>query len=338
MKEIRKTARDLMTGFCRVCPVCNGKACAGEVPGMGGLGTGSAFMTNVQALAKVTFNMRLVHEIIEPDTSTSILGLDLSMPVMAAPIGGVSFNMGGKRTEEEYINAIIDGSRQAGIIGCTGDGVPPFIHESGLAAIKAADGHGIPFIKPWEDTELYEKLANAKDSGATIIGMDIDAAGLITLRKMGRPVSPKSVDKLREIIARTGVKFIIKGVMTPQDASLALQAGADAIVVSNHGGRVLDHTPGTAEVLPAIAEQMKGKLGIIVDGGIRAGADVLKMLALGADAVMVGRPFSIAAMGGLTEGVVAYSETLRTELMQAMVMTGTESVAKISPALLYRKA
>ncbi|MDY0226580.1 MAG: alpha-hydroxy-acid oxidizing protein [Desulfomicrobium apsheronum] len=338
MKEIRKTARDLMTGYCRVCPVCNGKACAGEVPGMGGLGTGSAFMANVQALAKVTFNMRLVHEITEPDTSTSILGLDLSMPVMAAPIGGISFNMGGKRTEEEYIKAIIDGSRQAGIIGCTGDGVPPFIHESGLAAIAAAGGHGIPFIKPWEDAELYEKLAKAKDSGATIVGMDIDAAGLITLRKMGRPVSPKSVDTLREIIAKTGVKFIIKGIMTPEDATLALQAGADAIVVSNHGGRVLDHTPGTAEVLPAIAEKMKGKLGIIVDGGIRAGADVLKMLALGADAVMIGRPFSIAAMGGLTEGVVAYSETLRTELMQAMVMTGTESVAKISPALLYGKA
>ena len=338
MKEMRKTARDLMTGYCRVCPVCNGKACAGEVPGMGGLGTGSAFMANVQALAKVTFNMRLVHEITEPDTSTSILGMNLSMPVMAAPIGGVSFNMGGKRTEEEYIKAIIDGSRQAGIIGCTGDGVPPFIHESGLAAIAAAGGHGIPFIKPWEDAELYEKLAKAKDSGATIVGMDIDAAGLITLRKMGRPVSPKSVDTLREIIAKTGVKFIIKGIMTPEDAALALQAGADAIVVSNHGGRVLDHTPGTAEVLPAIAEQMKGKLGIIVDGGIRAGADVLKMLALGADAVMIGRPFSIAAMGGLTEGVVAYSETLRTELIQAMVMTGTESVAKISPALLYGKA
>ncbi|SFL88674.1 FMN-dependent dehydrogenase, includes L-lactate dehydrogenase and type II isopentenyl diphosphate isomerase [Desulfomicrobium norvegicum] len=338
MKEVRKTARDLMTGYCRVCPVCNGKACAGEVPGMGGLGTGSAFMANVQALAKITFNMRLVHEITEPDTSTSILGMNLSMPVMAAPIGGISFNMGGKRTEEEYIKAIIDGSKQAGIIGCTGDGVPPVIHESGLAAITAAGGHGIPFIKPWEDAELYEKLAKAKDSGATIVGMDIDAAGLITLRKMGRPVSPKSVDTLREIIARTGVKFIIKGIMTPEDAALALQAGADAIVVSNHGGRVLDHTPGTAEVLPAIAEQMKGKLGIIVDGGIRAGADVLKMLALGADAVMVGRPFSIAAMGGLTEGVVAYSETLRTELIQAMVMTGTESVAKISPALLYGKA
>ena len=338
MKEMHKTARDLMTGFCRVCPVCNGKACAGEVPGMGGLGTGSAFMANVSALTTVKFNMRLMHGITEPDTRTSFLGLDLSMPVMAAPIGGVSFNMGGKRSEEEYITAVIDGCKQAGIIGCTGDGVPPFIHESGLAAIAAAGGHGIPFIKPWEDAELYEKLAKAKDSGAAIIGMDIDAAGLITLRKMGRPVSAKSVDTLREIIAKTGVKFIVKGVMTAQDAELAVEAGADAIVVSNHGGRVLDHTPGTAEVLPDIARQMKGKVAILADGGVRTGGDVLKMLALGADAVMIGRPFSIAAMGGLSEGVGAYIAALRTELMQAMVMTGTESIAKVSSALLYEKA
>jgi isopentenyl diphosphate isomerase/L-lactate dehydrogenase-like FMN-dependent dehydrogenase len=335
MKEIRKTARDLMTGFCRVCPVCNGKACAGEVPGMGGLGTGSAFMANVQALAKHTFNMRLVHDITEPDTSTTLLGLKLSMPVLAAPIGGISFNMGGKRTEEEYITAIIDGCKQAGIIGCTGDGVPPFIHEAAFAAISAAGGHGIPFIKPWEDAELYEKLLKAENCGAPILGMDIDAAGLITLRKMGRPVSPKSVDALREIISKIGAKFIVKGIMTPEDATLALEAGADAIVVSNHGGRVLDHTPGTAEVLPNIAAEMKGKLGIIVDGGVRTGADVLKMLALGADAVMIGRPFSIAAMGGLTEGVTTFSASLRTELMQAMVMTGTESIAKISPSILY---
>lgn len=336
MKEIRKTARDLMTGFCRVCPVCNGKACAGEVPGMGGLGTGSAFMANVQALAKHTFNMRLVHDITEPDTSTTLLGLKLSMPVLAAPIGGITFNMGGKRTEEEYITAIIDGCKQAGIIGCTGDGVPPFIHEAGFAAISAAGGHGIPFIKPWEDAELYEKLSKAENCGALILGMDIDAAGLITLRKMGRPVSPKSVDTLREIISKIGAKFIVKGVMTPEDATLALEAGADAIVVSNHGGRVLDHTPGTAEVLPNIAAEMKGKLGIIVDGGVRTGADVLKMLALGADAVMIGRPFSIAAMGGLTEGVTTFIAALRTELMQAMVMTGTKSIEKISPSILYQ--
>jgi len=336
VKEVRKNARDLMTGFCRVCPVCNGKACAGEVPGMGGLGTGSAFMANVQALAKLTFNMRLVHDITEPDTSGALLGQQLSMPVLAAPIGGVSFNMGGKRSEEEYITAIIEGCKHAGIIGCTGDGVPPLIHEAGLAAIAAADGHGIPFIKPWEHSELSEKLTKAQKSGANIIGMDIDAAGLITLRKMGRPVSPKSVETLRKIISEVGTKFIVKGIMTVEDATLALEAGADAIVVSNHGGRVLDHTPGTAEVLPVIAKQMKGKLDIIVDGGVRSGADVLKMLALGANAVMIGRPFSIAAMGGLTQGVTAFIEALRIELMQAMIMTGTKSLQHLSPDILYR--
>jgi isopentenyl diphosphate isomerase/L-lactate dehydrogenase-like FMN-dependent dehydrogenase len=243
--------------------------------------------------------------------------------------------MGGKRTEEEYVTAIVDGCKQTGIVGCTGDGVPPFIHEAGFAAISAAGGHGIPFIKPWEDDELYEKLAKAKDSGASVVGMDIDAAGLITLRKMGRPVSPKPVDTLREIITKAGLKFIVKGIMCVEDAKLALEAGADAIVVSNHGGRVLDHTPGTADVLPGIARELKGKLTLFVDGGVRTGGDVLKMLALGADAVMIGRPFSIAAMGGLTEGVAAYAQALRTELMQAMVMTGAAKITELPSNLLF---
>lgn len=335
MKEIRSTARELMTGYCKVCPVCNGKACAGEVPGMGGLGTGSAFMANVLALAKYRFNMRLIHDVVQPQTRTSLLGLDLALPVIAAPIGGVSFNMGGKRSEDEYITAIIDGCKQNGLIGCTGDGVPPFIHESGFKAIAAAQGHGIPFIKPWEEAELNEKLEKAKSTGARIIGMDIDAAGLVTLRKMGRPVTPKTKQELAAIIDDLGVKLILKGIMTAEDALMARDAGAAAIVVSNHGGRVLDHTPGTAEVLAGIAQAVKGELPIIVDGGVRSGADILKMLALGADAVMIGRPFSIAAMGGLADGVGRYIEILGTELMQAMVMTGTASVNNVSPDILF---
>lgn len=86
MNETRKTAQKLLVGFCRVCPICNGRACAGEVPGMGGLGTGASFMANVMALAQKTFVMRLIHDVVEPQLDTSILGLDLFMPVMAAPI------------------------------------------------------------------------------------------------------------------------------------------------------------------------------------------------------------------------------------------------------------
>ncbi|MEZ4529327.1 MAG: alpha-hydroxy-acid oxidizing protein, partial [Desulfobacterales bacterium] len=303
MKEIRKTARERMQGYCRVCPVCNGRACAGEVPGMGGLGTGASFMANIESLAALRFCMRLIHDVKQPDTSVNFLGKKLEIPVLAAPIGGVSFNMGGKISEEDYILAVLSGCLEKGTLGCVGDGVPPFIHEAGYAAIQSLGGRGIPFIKPWEDRELYEKLEKAAAAGAQIAGMDIDAAGLITLKRMGRPVSPKPLEKIREIIGRSGMKFILKGIMTPDDARRALEAGADAIAVSNHGGRILDHTPGVAEVLPAVVKAVKGRIFILADGGIRSGGDVLKMLALGADAVMIGRPFSVAAVGGLKEGV-----------------------------------
>jgi len=335
MQEIYETAKVLMKGYCRVCKECNGNACVGEVPGMGGLGTASSFKANINALKKINFNMRLVHDVVEPDTAVSLLGKELSLPVLAAPIGGVSFNMGDGISEEAYIKSIIFGCREKGIIGCTGDGVPAFIHETGLSVIKEAGGHGIPFIKPWEDKELFEKLDKVKESGAGIVGMDIDAAGLITLKKMGRPVSPKTVEKLGQIIKRVSGKFILKGVMTVDDALSAVDAVADAIVVSNHGGRVLDFTPGAATVLPDISDVVKGKITILADGGVRTGGDVLKLLALGADAVMIGRPFSIAAVGGLQEGVERYIDKIRTELEQAMVLTGVSKACDVSRTILH---
>lgn len=335
MKEVRATARELMKGFCRVCPVCDGRVCAGEVPGMGGLGTGASFRANVQALADVRLNMRLLHDTAHPELGVSLLGRDLALPVLAAPIGGVSFNMGGKRGEADYVSAVLGGCRARGTLGCTGDGVPSFIIESGLAAIRELDGDGIPFIKPWEDAELYDKLGKAAEAGARIVGMDVDAAGLVTLAKMGRPVGPKSPAKLRDIIDRFPMQFIIKGVMTPDEARKARDAGAAGIVVSNHGGRVLDFTPGVAQVLPKVAAAVKGEIAVLADGGVRSGVDVLKMLALGADAVLIGRPFSIAAMGGLQDGVTAYLDQLAGELRSAMVLTGTAEASRVDPEIIY---
>ena len=337
MKEIRDNARKLMEKFCYVCPVCNGRACAGEIPGMGGLGSGSSFAGNVQALAEIKFNMRLIHDVTDPDTSTTILGKKLALPVLAAPIGGVSFNMGGGISEEQYAEAIIGGCKAKSILGCTGDGVPEFIYSSGFAAIKKAGGHGVPFIKPWEDDELFRKIELARETGTDTLGMDIDAAGLITLRKMGRPVSPRPMAKLADIIKKSGLKFIVKGIMTPDEAELAIEAGADAIVVSNHGGRVLDHAPATATVLPAIAATVKGRIAVLVDGGVRSGGDILKLLALGADAAMIGRPFSIAAVGGLQEGVEKYIDTLQGELKQTMVLTGTRSAVTVDRGILFTR-
>jgi isopentenyl diphosphate isomerase/L-lactate dehydrogenase-like FMN-dependent dehydrogenase len=123
--------------------------------------------------------------------------------------------------------------------------------------------------------------------------------------------------------------------MTVEDAVLAAEAGAYGIVVSNHGGRVLDFSPGTADVLPAIASTLKDKVVILVDGGVRTGTDVLKMLALGADAVMLGRPFTIAAMGGLQTGVEKLIDKIKSELVQAMILTGTACISDVSSSILY---
>ena len=336
--SIREKARERMKGYCRVCPQCDGRACAGEVPGMGGLGTGAAFRANVEALRRVRFVMRCLHGVVTPRTETELLGLKLALPVLAAPIGGVSFNMGGDGvTEEQYAEAVIEGSRAAGIVGCGGDGVGDFIHEAAFAAIHKAGGWGIPFVKPWDGDELNVKLDKALATGCAVVGMDVDAAGLVTLRKQGRPVSPKTPAELAAVaerVHRGGAKFLIKGVMTVADAEVALDAGVDALVVSNHGGRVLDHTPGTAEALPRVAAFVRGRVPVLVDGGVRDGADVLKMLALGAAAVLIGRPFSIAAVGGLTEGVAAYVEDLKASLLSAMTLTACPDVASAGLRLL----
>ncbi len=335
--DIRNKARELMRGACKVCPVCNGRACAGEVPGMGGLGTGSSFMNNLADLASVQLNMRLIHDVKTPSTSVSWLGCELSMPVIASPIGGM-FNINEAVSEPEYVMAVLEGCRKAGTIGCTGDGVPPVLFGSGINGVKAMNGWGIPFIKPWDSAELDEKMQAALDTGCAIMGMDIDAAGLATLRKMGRPVAPKSPDELANIIERahrSGVKFVVKGIMTVADARRAADMGADCIVVSNHGGRVLDHAPGSAAVLPYIAEAVRHRVSIMVDGGVRDGVDVAKMLALGADIVGIGRPVMITAVGGGAEGVSAYFGQIKAQLEQAMILTGCQDIIDMNQDIVF---
>ena len=121
--------------------------------------------------------------------------------------------------------------------------------------------------------------------------------------------------------------------MTVQGAKKAIEAGAKAIVVSNHGGRVLDHTPATIEVLPEIAAAVKGQVKIIVDGGIRTGVDVFKCLALGADAVLIGRPFATMAYGGGKEAIHTYVNKVKTELKETMEMTGANTIGDINESM-----
>ena len=219
--------------------------------------------------------------------------------------------------------------RIPGIAAFTGDGTDSNVMVAATKAIKNAGGLGIPTVKPWNIEVIREKMAMVKDSGAFAVAMDIDAAGLPFLKNLTPPAGSKSVEDLREVKQAAGLPFIVKGIMTVKGAMKAKEAGADAIVVSNHGGRVLDQCPATAEVLEEIANAVDGSMKIFVDGGIRSGVDVFKALALGADAVIIARPFVTAVYGGAQEGVEAYVNKIGSELKDTMAMCGVASLKEL---------
>ncbi|MGH4052958.1 MAG: alpha-hydroxy-acid oxidizing protein [Clostridium sp.] len=334
-KDVLKDAKGNLNKSCRVCPICNGVACAGEVPGMGGKGTGDAFKINIKSLEAYKLNMRTIHDAKNPDMSFEMFGRKMDMPVFAAPVSGTTLNMGGKFSEQEYISWVIGGCLEGGIFPMVGDTAVDSFLTTNLSELEKQDGNGIAIIKPWKNEDVIQKIKLAEKAGVFAIGMDIDACGLLTLALAGKPVMPKTVEEIKEIVNSTKLPFILKGIMTTDEAVLAVEAGVAAIVVSNHGGRVLDQTPGVADVLKKIADEVKGKIIILADGGVRSGADILKMLALGADAVLVGRPFVSASFGGEKEGVKSYIDFLKNELKSAMVLTGCKSIKDIDNRVLY---
>ena len=167
--------------------------------------------------------------------------------------------------------------------------------------------------------------------------MDIDACGLVTLSMHGKVVQPKTVEDIKDLKSSTKLPFILKGIMTKEDALMAVEAGVDAIVVSNHGGRVLDCTPGVADVLEDIANAVKGKVTILADGGVRTGVDVVKMIGLGADAVLIGRPFVTASFGGGSEGVETYVKKVINEIESTMILTGCQTIKDIDSKVIFKR-
>ena len=280
--------------------------------------------------------MRVIHNVSSPDTSVELFGKKMKAPIFAAPVTGTTLNMGGKISETEYITPVIEGCAECGIYAMVGDiAVDQFLIDN-LNVLKDNEGQGIVFIKPWQNEDIIRKIKLAEEAGAFAVGVDIDACGLVTLSMHGKTVVPKGVEELKELKAATNLPFIVKGIMTVEDALLAVEAGVDAIVVSNHGGRVLDCTPGAAEVLPAIAEAVKDKLTVLVDGGVRSGVDVLKLIGLGADGVLIGRPFVTASFGGGKEGVELYANKVIGELEATMRLTGCQTVKDIDGKVIFR--
>lgn len=334
--EVLTNAREAMGNNCKACPVCNGRACSNHIPGPGAKGVGDTAIRNYEKWQEIRVNMDTICENCTPDTGLELFGKKFKYPFFVGPVGAVTLHYGDKYDDMSYNNILLKACADNGIAAFTGDGLNPEVVKGACKAILAAGGCGVPTIKPWNMETIQEKMNLVKESGSFAVAMDVDAAGLPFLKGMNPPAGSKTVEQLREITQMMDVPFIVKGVMTVKGALKAKEAGAAAIVVSNHGGRVLDQCPATAEVLEDIVAALKGSgVKIFVDGGIRSGVDVFKALALGADAVIICRPFVPAVYGGAEEGVKLLIEKIGGELADAMGMCGAKDLASISRDMVW---
>ncbi len=327
--ECIENARGKIGNYCKACPECSGRACKNQMPGPGAKGIGDTAIRNYDKWKEIRLNMDTLVEKRPIDTSLSLFGKEFKYPFFAGPVGAVNLHYGDCLNDVSYNDILVSACAEFGIAAFTGDGVDSNVMLAATKAIKNAGGFGIPTVKPWNIELIREKLELVRESGAFAVAMDIDAAGLPFLKNLNPPAGSKSVEELGEIVNAAGLPFIVKGIMTVKGALKAKEAGASAIVVSNHGGRVLDQCPATAEVLEEIADAVDGSMKILVDGGIRSGADVFKALALGADAVIIARPFVTAVYGGGREGVEAYIQKISGELADTMAMCGVASLEEI---------
>jgi len=329
--EVLDRAREMLAPKCAVCAECNGEVCAGQVPGFGGMGAGKSFQNNYRALERVELQLRTIHDVKKPDTSFDFFGAKLSMPVLAAPTGGTTYNMGGKLSEEAFVQAICGGCSKAGTLGAVADGIgdPIDVFEKRLQTLKGLGFKAIVGLKPRTQEEIIQRMKKAAEAGVVAITIDVDSAGRAARATPGQTVEPKTPAQLKELVKACPLPLIIKGIMTVDEAKACANAGVAGIVVSNHGGRVLAATPGSAEVLPKIADAVRGKLMILADGTVKRGTDVQKYLALGANGVLVGRHFIRAAHGGGVDGVALFADRMRNELVVSMTLTGARDLKAI---------
>ena len=324
---------------CWVCRLCDGSNCASGVPGMGGVGKMESFRDNSRALAELQILPRYIREEVEVDSSLELFGRKFEYPIMAAPMTGVLSNMNGVFSDEyEFARMMLQACKGNGSIAWLGDGASPDKYLSILKALKETQGFGILICKPRADKAAIEKRFRlAKEIGLLALGMDIDALSFKTMQLRKQATLARNAEELKEIRDMSPLPFILKGIMSVADAEAALEIGADAIVVSNHGGRVLDEMPGTARVLPEIVRAVGKEIPVLADGGVRSGQDAFKFLALGAKAVLVGRPAAIALVGGREKALQYLFSNYASELRKTMQLCGLSELSEIDSSYLLAR-
>jgi 4-hydroxymandelate oxidase len=308
----------------------------------GGAGDEWTLAENRRAFERWVIRPRMLTGAWPVDPSTRILGTDIAFPVLVAPWAYQ------KRAHPEGELATARAAARAGTVMVVSTTTVDYLEEIAAASDAPKWWQLYVFTDRGLTVEMLHRVHAAR-FGAVCLTVDFPDSGLrhrdarnlfdmpIGLPQDDLTFAPDLTwDDLAWIREAAPVPLLVKGLLTAEDALLAVEAGVDAIVVSNHGGRQLDSVHAPITVLPEVVEAVAGRVPVLVDGGFRRGTDVFKALALGADAVLVARPtcWGLAVAG--EDGVVDVLRILRAELENTMVLAGTRSVADISGALVER--
>lgn len=261
------------------------------------------------------------------ETNLNLFGVELRTPAFCSPISVV------KPMKSSHLTEIALGVARAGALMMLGIG--------GYKELQKTIDTGAPvvkMVKPWRKTDLiYKKVRDAERRGCVAVGMDIDhfygaLRGTTILRS--DIFGPQDTDELRHLVSETKLPFIFKGILSLTDAKKALQLGASAIIVSNHGRSAIDFTLPSLMALPEIAEGFGQKMTVLIDTGFMTGNDVLKALALGAKAVGFASAMLIAWAAGGASGVEIFVNQITAQLRRSMAATGCPNLAAINRKIL----
>jgi isopentenyl diphosphate isomerase/L-lactate dehydrogenase-like FMN-dependent dehydrogenase len=313
----------------------------------GGAGDESTLRDNVEAFGRWQLRPRVLVDVAEPSTAATVVGCDVSMPVLVAP---VAFQ---RVAHPDGEAGIARAAAAAGTVMCvsTMSTTPP----AEIAATGATCWYQL--YVPQDEGHTRELVVGAREAGFKALVLTADAPVLgrrerdlrsgftipadLTVSALGRgdltpeetflsmsaSVAWRDVARLAEL---SELPVVVKGVLTAEDARLACEHGAAALVVSNHGGRQLDGVAATIDALPEVVEATGGRIEVLLDGGVRRGTDVVKALALGASAVLVGRAPLWGLVVGGEAGARRVLELLRAEVELALQLVGCRSPAEVT--------
>jgi len=279
-----------------------------------GVETEFVLSNNKEIFKRYKFRQQAINSV-EATTETKLLGVDLKVPIIMSSITSPI-----PQIQENGLLKVARALKEMGSMMWLGSPIPSNLEELVEVGVPV-----VQTVKPYADrSRLMGMISQAETAGVTWVGIEVDAGmgTKILDRPVVRDCSPISVEEIKEIKQKISRPLVLKGILSARDAEKALEAGADLIVVSNHGAHTIDYLPHPLEVMDEIVKVVAKQIPIIVDGGFRRGTDILKGLAFGAQAVGLGRPILYGLAAGDEEGVKTVIYEIAEELRRTMTMMG----------------